>query len=144
MEELIFKAVIDLVTIINRTDRDKKMIASAGVDMEAAAFQVFGGIAHLQSTSVGDLANLMGKNYSSVSRQIDKLETAGLVHTYPSGEDSRIRLSELTSYGKEIYSMISSTRQRLMQEALGDWTAEEKSGLLNHLRRLTDSLNKLD
>ncbi|RUT29597.1 MarR family transcriptional regulator [Paenibacillus zeisoli] len=144
MEELIFKAVIDLVTMINRTDRDKKMIASAGVEMEAAAFQVFGGIAHLQSTSVGDLANLMGKNYSSVSRQIDKLEAAGLVHTYPSVDDSRIRLSELTSYGKEIYSMINSTRQRLMQEALGDWTPEDKNSLLNHLRRLTDSLNKFD
>lgn len=101
MENEIFKALIDLVSIINRPDRDKKMIADAGVNLEAAAFRVFVGIEHLQPTSVGDLAAMMGKNYSSVSRQIDKLETAGLVYTYPSSSDSRIRVSELTKYGRK-------------------------------------------
>ncbi|MUT65799.1 MarR family winged helix-turn-helix transcriptional regulator [Paenibacillus sp. NEAU-GSW1] len=144
MEEQIFKALIDLISIINRPDRDKKMIASAGVHLETAAFRVLVGIGHLQSTSVGDLADMMGKNYSSVSRQIDKLEAAGLVQTYPSSEDSRVRLSELTSYGKEIHSMINLTRQRIMREAMGDWTPGEKTGLLNNLRRLSDSLNKFE
>jgi len=144
METKIFKALIDLTSILNRPDRDKKMLAAAGVNLEAASFRVFVGIGHLQSTSVGDLAAMMGKNYSSVSRQIDKLETAGLVHTYPSSEDSRIRVSELTAYGKEINSTIDLTRQRIMQEALTDWTPEEKTRLLNDLRRLHDSLNKFD
>lgn len=144
MENKIFKAVIELVSLMNRPDRDKKMIASAGVQLEQAAFRVLVGIGHLQSTSVGDLADMMGKNYSSVSRQIDKLETAGLVRTYPSGDDSRIRVSELTDRGKEICSIIHSTRQRIMVEALSDWTLEEKTSLFNQLRRLTDSLSKLD
>lgn len=144
MEDKIFKAVIDLVSILNRPDRDKKMIANAGVNLEAAAFRVFVGIGHLESTSVGDLAAMLGKNYSSVSRQIDKLETAGLVHTYPSNEDSRIRVSELTNYGKEVNSIINLTRQRIMREALADWTPEEKTHLLNNLKRLFDSLSKFD
>ncbi|WP_019639230.1 MarR family winged helix-turn-helix transcriptional regulator [Paenibacillus fonticola] len=144
MEDKIFKAVIDLVSIINRPDRDKKMIANAGVNLEAAAFRVFVGIGHLESTSVGDLAAMLGKNYSSVSRQIDKLETAGLVRTYPSNEDSRIRVSELTNYGKEVNSVINLTRQRIMREALADWTPEEKTHLLNNLKRLFDSLSKFD
>ncbi|MDR9855566.1 MarR family transcriptional regulator [Paenibacillus sp. VCA1] len=97
--------------------------------MEAAAFRVLVGIGHLQTTSVGDLAAMLGKNYSSVSRQIDKLEKAGLVHTYPSSEDSRIRLSELTIYGEELISMINHTRQRIMREALEDWTPEEKTNV---------------
>lgn len=61
MENDIFKALIDLVSIINRPDRDKKMIANAGVNLEAATFRVFVGIVHLQPTSVGDLAAMMGK-----------------------------------------------------------------------------------
>lgn len=40
--------------------------------------------------------------------------------------------------------MINHTRQRIMREALEDWTPEEKTNLLNHLRRLSDSLNKFD
>lgn len=144
MENDIFKALIDLFSIINRTDRDKKMIATAGVNLEAAAFRVFGGIAHLQPTSVGDLAVILGKNYSSISRQIDKLEAAGLVRTYPSSSDSRIRVSELTKHGEEINSMISLTRQRIMREALADWTIEEKNGMLNDLKRLNEALQKVD
>ncbi|WP_159887726.1 MarR family winged helix-turn-helix transcriptional regulator [Paenibacillus puerhi] len=144
MENEIFKALIDIVSLINRPDRDKKMIANAGVNLEAAAFRVFVGIGHLQPTSVGDLADMMGKNYSSVSRQIDKLETAGLVHTYPSSSDSRIRVSELTKYGEEINTMISLTRERIMREALADWTQEEKNVLLNNLRRLFETMQRFD
>ncbi|OMF18877.1 MarR family transcriptional regulator [Paenibacillus sp. FSL H8-0548] len=144
MEKEIFKALIELVSIMNRPDRDKKMITNAGVNLEAATFRVLVGIAHLQSTSVGDLAAMMGKNYSSVSRQIDKLEIAGLVNTYPSSSDSRIRVSELTKYGEEINAMISLARERVMREALADWTLEEKNGLLNNLRRLFESLQRFD
>lgn len=144
MENKIFESLIDLVSIINRPDRDKKLIADAGVNLEEAAFRVLVGIGHLQSTSVGDLADLMGRNYSSVSRQIDKLEAAGLVFTYPSDKDSRIRMSELTENGKEIHSLIRRTRQNIMREALSDWTAEEKNSLLNNLTRLSDSLRKYD
>ena len=144
LENEIFKALIDIVSLINRPDRDKKMIENAGVNLDAATFRVFVGIGHLQSTSVGDLAAMMGKNYSSVSRQIDKLETAGLVHTYPSRSDSRIRVSELTKYGEEVNAMISLARERKMREALGDWSLDEKDGLLNHLRRLYESMQKSD
>lgn len=142
MENEIFKAFIDLVSMINRPDRDKKMIAEAGVNLEEAAFRVFVGIGHVQPTSVGDLAAMMGKNYSSVSRQIDKLEAAGLVHTYPSNSDSRIRVSELTKSGEELNTMISLTREHIMREAMADWTLEEKTNLLHNLRRLFESMKK--
>ncbi|GFN30131.1 MarR family winged helix-turn-helix transcriptional regulator [Paenibacillus xylaniclasticus] len=144
MEEKIFRALIDLFAIFNRPDRDKKLMASAGVHLEDAAFRVLVGIGHLQSTSVGELADMMGRNYSSVSRQIDKLEAAGLVRTYPSAEDSRIRVSELTENGKEINSFIQTTRERIMREALRDWKAEDKSSLLDYLTRLSDVLKKFD
>ncbi|WP_059041321.1 MarR family winged helix-turn-helix transcriptional regulator [Paenibacillus rubinfantis] len=144
MENEIFKALIDLVSLLNRPDRDMKMIAKAGVNLEAAAFRVLVGIGHLQSTSVGDLAAMMGKSYSSVSRQIDKLEAAGFVYTYPSSTDSRIRVSELTKHGEEIITMINLTRERMMQEALADWTQEDKNDLLVHLKRLFETMKKLD
>jgi len=144
MEREIFKALIDIVSLLNRPDRDLKMIAKTGMNLEAAAFRVLVGIAHLQSTSVGELAAMMGKSYSSVSRQIDKLENAGLVHTYPSRSDSRIRVSELTKHGEEIIAIINRTRERLMQEALAEWTPEDKESLLMNLRRLYQTMKRLD
>jgi DNA-binding MarR family transcriptional regulator len=87
---------------------------------------------------------MMGKSYSSVSRQIDKLENAGLVHTYPSRSDSRIRVSELTKHGEEIIAIINRTRERMMQEALAEWTPEDKESLLMNLRRLYQTMKRLD
>lgn len=144
MENKIFSALIELVSIINRTDRDKQLIADAGVNMEAAAFRTFVGIGHIQPTSVGDLANLMGKNYSSVSRQIDKLEDVGLVRTYQSQSDSRIRMSELTKYGEGVNGIIRKAREKKMSEAFADWTHDEKKDLFIYLKRIAESLQKFD
>lgn len=144
MENEIFKALIDMMSLLNRPDRDRRLIASAGVNLEEAAFRVLVGIAHLRSTSVGDLAAMMGKNYSSVSRQIDKLEAAGLIRTYPSGSDSRIRVSELTRDGEAVIGMINAARERMMREALADWAAEDKDSLLVNLRRLYDTMKRHD
>lgn len=144
MEEKIFEAFIDLITIFNRPDRDRELIARAGVNLEAAAFGVLVGIGHLRSAGVGELAATMGKNYSSVSRQIDKLESAGLVRTSPSKEDARVRMSELTEEGQQIVSMIAKTRHSIMREAMADWTEEEKTQLLRALQRFTGALSKID
>ena len=135
---------MDLYAIINRPDRDKKMIAASGVQLEEPAFRVLVGIGHLGSTSVGELADMMGRNYSSVSRQIDKLEAAGLVRTYPAARDFRVRMSELSDRGKEIYATIQRTRERIMRDAMNDWKPGDKEHLLQHLTRLVDAMRKLD
>jgi DNA-binding MarR family transcriptional regulator len=144
MENQIFHSLIDLFAIINRPDRDKKLIATSGVQLEEAAFRVLVGIGHLHATSVGDLADMMGRNYSSISRQIDKLEAAGLVRTFPAAHDSRVRMSELTERGMDIYLTIQRTREQLMRDAMRDWSLEDKSSLLQHLTRLTDAMRRAD
>lgn len=143
LEDDIFKSLITLVTFFNKHSRDKQMIENAQIDLDAAAFPIFVGIARMEPTNVGKLADNVGKNHSSVSRQVDKLEKQGLVKTYYSIDDARIRLIELTDHGTEFNNLINETRRKIMKETLFDWTKEEKIALEISLKHLAETMNNI-
>ena len=90
---------------LNKPSRDKKMVENAHINLDPTAFPIFVGIARMQPTSVGNLADTVGKNHSSVSRQIDKLEKQGLVQTISVFIDTMLICSTtafmLLNYGTE-------------------------------------------
>lgn len=141
MNNELIKALVSIVTFFNRTDRDQAFVKAAGVDLEATSFQLFVTIGRTQPTNVSDLANVLGKSHSSVSRQIDKLERKGLVTTYDSKKDARIRTVELSKNGQEITQVINQTRLNEIDTVLSDWTIEEKQTLVDNLQHLAQTLN---
>jgi Transcriptional regulators len=102
MENELIQALVTIVSFFNRTDRDKAFIKDAGVKLEATSFQLFVTIGRMQPTNVSDLANILGKSHSSVSRQIDKLEQKGLVTTKDAEVDARIRSIQLSKSGEQL------------------------------------------
>ncbi|AVH75244.1 MarR family winged helix-turn-helix transcriptional regulator [Weissella koreensis] len=143
LEDDIFTSLIALVTFFNKPSRDKKMVENAHINLDPTAFPIFVGIARMQPTSVGNLADTVGKNHSSVSRQIDKLEKQGLVQTYYSVDDARIRLTELTKHGKRFNNLINETRRQVMREALNDWSDKEKLELKVNLNHLAETMSNI-
>ncbi|WP_179946628.1 MarR family winged helix-turn-helix transcriptional regulator [Lactobacillus terrae] len=142
MDNQIFNTLINLVGFFNNPQNDKKLLNSANVKLEAPAFPIFSAIARKQPISVSEIANIVGKNYSSVSRQIDKLENSNLVTSSPSLKDSRVRISTLTEEGNKLNKQISDARTSIIKEALSDWSDEEKQVLLHSLDHLTNELDK--
>ncbi len=140
----IFSTLINIVAFFNRTDRDKKMVTDAGVNLEATSLQSFTSIGRMQPTNVSDLANLLGKSHSSTSRQIDKLEKNGLIETQPSQKDARIRVIRLSKQGEQITSVINATRLKTMQSAFSDWSDSDKKQLLDSLEHLNQTLTNIN
>lgn len=144
MENDLIKSLVAIVSFFNRTDRDKAFIKEAGVDLEATAFQLFVTIGRMQPTNVTDLANVLGKSHSSVSRQIDKLEQKGLVTTKDAAKDARFRDVTLSKSGEKLKQTFDATRLKLMDEALSDWSDVEKIDLENNLVHLAKTLKKIE
>ncbi|MQS75540.1 MarR family winged helix-turn-helix transcriptional regulator [Companilactobacillus halodurans] len=144
MEEEIYKYFVNILTFFNRTDRDKKLIQAAGVKLEATSLQAFISIGRMQPTKVSDLANVLGKNHSSTSRQIDKLERNELVVTHNSKKDSRIREIYLSQKGEQIIKKINAARSETMQSAFDNWQEADKENLLSSLRHLSKTLDEID
>jgi len=144
MENELIKSLVSIVSFFNRTDRDKKFVKAAGIDLEATSFQLFVTIGRMQPTNVSDLANLMGKSHSSVSRQIDKLEKRGLIVTRDSEKDARIRSIQLSKQGTELTATIDETRLAEIKTVMSDWSDDEKQNLLENLQHLASTLNNLE
>src|ERR1700758_1797763 len=79
---------------MNRPDIDQAFLARAGVKLDRALFPLLTRIGLAHPISVVELASLVGRDHSVVSRQVAKLVGLGLVDRRPAKGDQRVRLLE--------------------------------------------------
>jgi DNA-binding MarR family transcriptional regulator len=121
---------------MNRPDLDSAFLAHADVKLDRALYPLLLRIGYAGPISVVDLAGLVGRDHSTVSRQVGKLESLGLVERHVVADDQRIRLLKPTAAGREMLAIFSKVRRRLLDKLVGDWSAEERHLLLDLLQRL--------
>ncbi|MEP6966492.1 MAG: MarR family transcriptional regulator [Pseudomonadota bacterium] len=129
---------------MNRPDLDQVFLARAGVKLDRALFPLLTRIGHSHPIGVVELANLAGRDHSTVSRQVAKLETLGLVERRPAKGDQRVRLLEPSTTGWKMLEQFSVARRRFLSKRLGNWTDEERSMLLDLLRRFSTTIGGLN
>lgn len=134
----IFGAVVDLVGIMNRPQRDAHMIKEAGISVDRALFPLLVGIGRFGPIGVVDLADRAGRDYTTVSRQVAKLESLGLVERAAAEGDKRVREAVITASGREMTRAIDKARDRMLIAMLADWNKEDIATLAPLLRRLAD------
>jgi DNA-binding MarR family transcriptional regulator len=87
---------------------------------------------------IGELADLAGRDYTTVSRQVTKLAQMGLVTRRVSPVDSRVREVAITEKGRAMASALDAARERLMASVLVEWDTQELQDLVRLTRRLAD------
>ena len=125
---------------MNRPDLDQAFLARAGVKLDRALFPLLTRIGLSHPIGVVELANLVGRDHSTVSRQAAKLETLGLVERQAAKGDQRVRLLEPSAAGRKMLDQFSVARRKFLTERLDDWTDEERSMLLDLLTRLSATI----
>lgn len=132
------EALLDLTGILNRPQPDAILISTAGVDLERALFPLLSRIERRGPLGVVELADLSGRDYTTVSRQVTKLEHMGLVNRRVSPIDSRVREVAITEKGKTMTTALDAARESLMVSILADWDVQELQDLARLTRRLAD------
>jgi DNA-binding MarR family transcriptional regulator len=135
----IYGAVVDLVSIMNRPQRDARMIKEAGISLDRALFPLLVVIGRFGPIGVVDLADRVGRDYTTVSRQVAKLESLGLVEREASEGDKRVREAVVTAKGREMTHAIDKARDRILPTMLADWTRDDIATLALLVRQLADS-----
>ena len=128
---------------MNRPDLDAAFLALADVRLDRALFPLLLRIGYAEPIGVVDLAGLVGRNHSTVSRQVAKLEALGLVERHVALDDQRIRLLKPSAAGRDMLATFSNVRRRFLDERLGDWTIEERKLLLSLLQRLSAKIGEV-
>jgi DNA-binding MarR family transcriptional regulator len=125
---------------MNRPDIDQAFLAHAGVKLDRALFPLLTRIGLYQPIGVVELASLVGRDHSTVSRQVAKLEGLSLVERQAAKGDQRVRLLAPSAKGRKMLGQFSAARRRFLGDRLGGWTDEERSRLLTLLRRFSETI----
>ena len=133
-------ALIDLVGCMNSPRQDDVLLREAGVSLDRALFPLLVRISVAASIGVAELAEQAGRDASTVSRQIARLEELGLVSRQPGRKDLRIREARITGAGFNTIHAITAARRRLLDQLLSNWTREERESLPKLLRKLADEM----
>jgi DNA-binding MarR family transcriptional regulator len=132
------EALLDLTGVLNRPQPDAALIEAAGVDLDRALFPLLARIERRGPLGIVELAELAGRDYSTVSRQIAKLEGLGLVARCPSPEDGRVRAATITDQGRVMTGALDAARQKIIEGLLADWEKDDVRDLARLLRKFAD------
>jgi DNA-binding MarR family transcriptional regulator len=136
------RSLIDIVSEMNRPERDEAMLEMAGLTLERALFPLLVLIERLGPIGVIDLAGRVGRDYTTVSRQVARLEDLGLVSRRTSLADRRMREAVVTPQGKAATDAIDIARERIALTLFRDWSPNDFDQLLRLMRMLANGLNK--
>jgi DNA-binding MarR family transcriptional regulator len=135
-------ALMDLMGCMNSPRQDDVLLREAGVSLDRALFPLLVCLSRSTALGVAELADQMGRDASTISRQIAKLEELGFVQRKTSKKDLRVREAVITKAGICMIDIITSTRRRLLNQLLSDWTEDERNNLPRLIQRLASSMKE--
>ncbi len=133
-------ALLALMSFFSVPRRDDALLRAAGLKLDRALFPLLVRLAMRGPLSVAGLAAQVGRDHTTVSRQLSKLEDMGLISRQGTEPDRRVRTAALTPAGEAIVRAISEARERLLSSVLADWSEADWASLASLNRRFVEAL----
>ncbi len=135
-------ALLDIVSVMNQPQRDEILLKAADVSLERALFPLLVGIDRFGPVGVVELADRVGRDYTTVSRQVAKLEKLGLVERREGAADRRVREAVVTAAGKALNDRIDAAREQLGRAVFENWKPNDLDELARLMRKFADALRE--
>ena len=140
LEDSLATAFLDIVRFVTDPRRDWRMMAEAELDLDPAFLPVLVRLGTWGPAGVVELAGELGRDHSTMSRQLTKLEAAELIVRSPCETDGRVRTAQVTPRGAAAVAALSAARRRLLDEAVSEWSPRERQALVRLLGRFAGEL----
>jgi DNA-binding MarR family transcriptional regulator len=133
-----YDALFDLIGLMNQPQRDSVLLQEAGVALDRALFPLLVVIGRRDAIGIMELAGLVGRDHTTVSRQVATLDRLGLVTRHTGTSDRRERKVAATQEGLAIVHALEAARERLLQPILARWDEQDWKTFVSLLRRFAD------
>jgi DNA-binding MarR family transcriptional regulator len=127
---------------MNDPNVDTEFLGRAGVELERELFPLLSWIGESVPMGTVELADMVGHDHSTVSRQVAKLVEANLV-TRIATPDKRLRLLLPTKDGRALLAKLAKIRRTMIEEHFQDWSTEDRRLLLALLSRALKAIRSL-
>ncbi len=134
------RAVLDLTGFLNSPKRDDFLLRKAGVNLDRALFPLLMRLGVHGPLAVAQLAELVGRDHTTVSRQLARLESLDLIGRPNDDSDRRRRAAALTHSGRQVVAAISDARRQALSEVLAGWSEADQTALTSLVRRFAEDL----
>jgi DNA-binding MarR family transcriptional regulator len=134
------RSLLDIVSVINRPQRDEVLIKEAAIPLDRALFPLLVVIDKFGPIGVVDLADRVGRDYTTVSRQVAKLVSLNLVERNAGAKDRRIRETAITPKGKVMTQAVDSARERIGRRIFKTWDTRDIDELVRLMRKFADAV----
>jgi len=128
-------ALLDIFGVFNRPQVDEMMVRQAGISLDRALFPLLVVIERRGPIGVVELADRIGRDYTTVSRQVAKLESLGLVKRQAAAVDRRVSEATVTAKGKAMTDAVDKARERLGRAIFATWDERDVEELVRLMRK---------
>jgi DNA-binding MarR family transcriptional regulator len=137
------RAMLGLAAFMNRPQRDAALIREAGIALDRALFPLLSGIERFGPIGVVELADRAGRDHTTVSRQVAKLVSLGLVERRAAVADRRVHEAAITAKGRVMTDALDAARRRIAGPIVARWSKKDFADLIRLMTRLADELAAL-
>ena len=133
-----------MTMLLRRVQRIHISTASGGeMDLDRSAYGILCRLADEGPQRLGLLASAFGLDPSTITRQVQALEKAGLVERHADPDDRRASILDLTEEGKVTLAHTRAYRRERLEEVLADWPDHDREELARLLTKVNDSITSL-
>lgn len=136
-------ALIAIASAMNRPRNDEAMVRDAGIPLDGALFPLLVSIERFGPIGVVEVADRLGRDYTTVSRQVARLETQGLVRRQSGAQDRRVREAVVTPQGKAMTDAVDAARERKARQVFADWSEDDVAALVRLVGRFAEAFERL-
>ncbi len=133
-----YEALFDIMGLLNQPQRDAALLREAGVTLDRALLPLLVMIGRRGTVGIVELAGFVGRDYTTVSRQIATLDRLGLVTRRAGKTDRREHKVTATPEGLDMLSALEAARERLVRPIVAQWHEQDWTTFVALLRRFAD------
>jgi DNA-binding MarR family transcriptional regulator len=132
-----------LTILLRRVQRIHFTTSSGEVELDRSAYGILCRLVDEGPQRLGSLAQAFGLDPSTITRQVQALEHAGLVERRPDPSDRRASLLDLSAQGRQVLVATRERRRAWLTAALGDWDDHDHEEFGRLLEKFNLSIDKV-
>ncbi|HET9859219.1 MAG TPA: MarR family transcriptional regulator [Nocardioidaceae bacterium] len=132
-----------MTVLLRRVQRIHISTSSGEMELDRSAYGIMCRLADEGPQRLGSFASAFGLDPSTITRQVQALEKAGLATRTIDSADRRASILDLTGEGREVLDRTREYRRSRLNEILEDWSVEDRRELGRLLEKFNTSMESV-
>ena len=138
--DLVRAGVTQLMRWTARSQGRKELFGPAAEDMSANDVVLLDFIHNFGPVRLSELASQHGVDKSTMTPQVNRLDSKGLIERHSDPDDARATLVSTSPEGRELQRRIGAAGAELFDELLAGWSKKDRQALATLLDRFVREL----